>query len=145
MMYLDSCVIVKLLAPETDSELFQSRLDGEILSTSELAWTEVAAALCSKERAGALTPALRQEAWAEFVRRVEGGEIYLDSLDSVTVRKARQVLELCHPAVPLRTLDALHVAACDLSQDFPLCTTDPRMREAAKILGIPVFPEEAAV
>lgn len=85
MMDLDSCVFIKLLAPETDSGLFP-----------------------------------------------------------ITVRKARQVRELCHPEVPLRALDALHVAACDLSQDFPLCATDPRMRDAAKMLGIPVFPEEAA-
>jgi hypothetical protein len=40
----------------------------------------------------------------------------------------------------LRTLDAIHTAACDLSQDFPHCTTDKRMREAAVVLGIPVFP-----
>ena len=41
----------------------------------------------------------------------------------------------------LRTLDAIHTAACDLSQDFPLCTTDRRMRDAAKALHIPIFPE----
>jgi predicted nucleic acid-binding protein len=46
--------------------------------------------------------------------------------------------------VPLRTLDALHIAACDLSQDFPLCTTDARMRAAAERFGIPVFPEHSA-
>lgn len=143
-MYLDSCVIVKLLAPEKDSELFQTRLDGQILSTSELAWTEVAAALLAKERAGALTPAQRRAAWAVFVGRLEAREIYLDPLDGTTLRKAQNVLERCHPVVPLRTLDALHVAACDLSQDFPLCTTDRRMRDAAQLLGIPVFPGEEA-
>ena len=44
--------------------------------------------------------------------------------------------------VPLRTLDAIHTAACDLSQDFPFCTTDKRMRDAAHVLGIPVFPAD---
>jgi len=44
--------------------------------------------------------------------------------------------------VPLRTLDAIHTAACDLAQDFPLCTTDRRMRDAAGLLGIPLFPAD---
>lgn len=143
-MYLDSCIIVKLLVPEKDSEFFQERLEDLYLSTSELAWTEVAAALLSKERAGVLTSAKRQAAWAVFVSRVQAKEIVLEPLDGTTLRKAHQILESCHPGVPLRTLDALHVAACDLSQDFPLCSTDRRMRDAARLLKIPVFPSEAA-
>lgn len=144
-MYLDSCIIVKLLVPEKDSGFFQDRLEDQYLSTSELAWTEVAAALLSKERAGVLTPAKREAAWTVFVNRVQAKEIVLEPLDGTTLRKARFILESCHPGVPLRTLDALHVAACDLSQDFPLCSTDRRMRDAAGLLGIPVFPGEVAV
>lgn len=144
-MYLDSCIIVKLLVPEKDSDFFQEQLHAEYLSTSELAWTEVAAALLSKERAGALTPAKRQAAWQVFVNRVNAKEITLEPLDGTTLRKACHVLQSCHPRVPLRTLDAIHTAACDLSQDFPLCSTDRRMRDAARLLNIPVFPlEEAA-
>jgi len=41
----------------------------------------------------------------------------------------------------MKALEAIHTAACDLSQDFPLCTNDNRMRDAAIVLGIPVFPE----
>ncbi len=143
-MYLDSCIIVKLLVPEKDSEFFQERLENQYLATSELAWTEVAAALLSKERAGILTPAKRQAAWAVFVSRVQAKEIVFEPLDGTSLRKAHHILESCHPRVPLRTLDALHVAACDLSQDFPLCSTDRRMRDAAKLLGIPIFPAEEA-
>jgi predicted nucleic acid-binding protein len=58
--------------------------------------------------------------------------------------KARQLLERCHPQVPLRTLDAIHLATADLAQDFPLVTTDARMREAATVAGIPVFPPAGA-
>lgn len=63
-------------------------------------------------------------------------------LTSAVLRKANGVLERCHPQVSLRTLDAIHTAACDLSQDFPLCTTDKRMRDAANVLGIPIFPAD---
>jgi len=141
-MYLDSCIIIKLLVPERDSDFFQAQLQRQYLSTSELAWTEVASALLAKERAGILTPAKRQAAWQVFVNRVNAKEITLEPLDATTLRKASHVLQTCHPHVPLRTLDAIHTAACDLSQDFPLCSTDRRMREAARHLQIPVFPVE---
>ena len=73
---------------------------------------------------------------------MESEEILLHPLNSAVLRRANHVLERCHPAVALRTLDAIHTAACELSQDFPLCTTDRRMRDAAGVLGIPLFPAE---
>ena len=62
-------------------------------------------------------------------------------LDSPVYSKARTLIDFCHPDVALRTLDAIHLAACDISQEFPLCATDSRMRAAAQKLGIPLFPE----
>ena len=61
--------------------------------------------------------------------------------ENVVIKKANHMMEQCHPQAPLGALDAIHAAACDLTQDFPLCTTDRRMRDAANRLGIPVFPE----
>jgi predicted nucleic acid-binding protein len=43
--------------------------------------------------------------------------------------------------VALRSLDAIHIAACNQAAEFPLCATDSRMRAAATKLHIPVFPE----
>jgi predicted nucleic acid-binding protein len=53
-------------------------------------------------------------------------------------------LQQCHPDIPLRTLDAIHVASADLCQQFPVVTTDKRVRDAAGRLGLPVFPPEPA-
>jgi len=139
-MYLDSCIIVKLLVPEPDSKTFLDGLRGALLSSSELAWTEVAAALMFKERSGSITAAKRRSAWRLFVERVQNREFLLHPLDGASLKKANHILESCHPNVALRTLDAIHTAACELSQDFPLCTTDRRMRDAARMLKIPVFP-----
>jgi predicted nucleic acid-binding protein len=141
-MYLDSCTIVKLLTPEGDSEFYQAHLFGQALSSSELAWTEVKSALLMKERQGRLTSAERELAWDTFEHLVATEELHLRKLNFVTLKKANSVLGSAHPEVALRTLDSIHVAACDLSQDFPLCTTDLRMRAAARVLGIPLFPEE---
>jgi predicted nucleic acid-binding protein len=140
-MYLDTSIIVKLLVDEPDTEFFQKALQGEFLSTSELAVTEIWSALLAKERKKSITPRDRMSAWRVFNERVQSKQIVLHPLNGVVLKKANQVLERCHPGVPLRTLDAIHTAACDLSQDFPLCTNDNRMRDAAVMLGIPVFPE----
>ena len=139
-MYLDSAIIIKLLVVEPDSDLFQDTLEGTILSSSELAFTEVWSALLAKERNKSISPRERAEAWQVFTERVQTKQFLLHPLDKVVLKKANHILQRCHPAVPLRTLDAIHTAACDLSQDFPLCTTDRRMRDAAAVLGIPVFP-----
>jgi hypothetical protein len=69
-----------------------------------------------------------------------GREIVLHPLDSRILTRSRQVLEPCRPAVPLRTLDAIHMASCDLNQSFPLCSTDQRMRDAAKKTKHSLFP-----
>jgi len=139
-MYLDSCIIVKLLVVEPDSEFFLRSLEGKPLVTSELARTEVFSALLARERAGKISITDRRQAWAEFEARIAAGEIRVKPLNSVTLRKAAHLLEQCHPKVPLRTLDAIHLATADLCQDFPLVTTDGRLRDAARQLGFQIFP-----
>jgi len=49
--------------------------------------------------------------------------------------------ELSITDVALRSLDAIHLAACNQATAFPLCATDCRMRAAATKLHIPIFPE----
>ena len=139
-MYLDSCILIKLLVPEPDSPVFQNAVTGRQISSSELAFSEVAAALLSKERAGKISPGQRLQAWQLFQNWTDEEIIELELLETRTLRNANRILSTTHPAVALRTLDAIHLAACDLSQDFPLCTTDRRMREAADLLKIPIFP-----
>ena len=139
-MYLDTCILVKLLVVEPDSEFFARELSGQPLVTSELAYTELFSALLACERAGKISGADRRRAWREFETRVAAEEIRLQPLSFVTLRKAAQLLERCHPRVPLRSLDAIHLAAADLCQDFPLATTDARLRSAAQLLRFELFP-----
>ena len=140
-MYLDSCIIVKLLVAEPDSEFFISSLEGKVLLTSELALTEIFSALLSRERAGKIAASDRRRAWREFEARIEAKEIRIEKMNSIVLHKATHLLERCHPKVPLRTLDAIHLATADLCHDFPLATTDGRLREAAQLMGFSIFPE----
>jgi len=112
-MYLDSCIIVKLLVTEPDSEFFIGSLEGEALVTSELSQPEVLSALLARERAGTISATDRSRAWKEFQARVAMEEIRIEPLESKVLRKAALLLERCHPTVPLRTLDALHLATAD--------------------------------
>ena len=140
-MYLDTGILVKLLTPEPESAFFERGLRGHSLVTSELALVEVKSALFAKERAGSLAPVQRQRAEAKFAEMIEEGILELRDLSNHVLRKATQTIQACHPEVPLRSLDALHVATCDLEQEFPLCTTDARMHAASRAMHVPVFPE----
>ena len=141
-MYLDSCIIVKLLSPEPDSVMFSQYCSGQLLHTSELALTEVFAALLAKERGGVIPRELRERANERLHSLVDKGTIHLVPLNRVALNKSNGVLRQCHPDIPLRTLDAIHIASADLCQQFPVVTTDKRMRDAAGRLGLPVFPQE---
>jgi hypothetical protein len=102
---------------------------------------EVGSALLSKVRTKSISEKQRLIARELFHQKIADEQIVMLPLDSPVYSKARSLVEFCHPSVALRTLDAIHLAACDISQEFPLCATDSRMRAAAEKLGIPVFPE----
>ena len=139
-MYLDSAVLVKLFVRERDSEFFGKMTDGESISSSVLAYTEVWSAFLAKERAAAITPEQRRRAWAAFQHNVDEELIELLALNPAIFKRANRLLERCHPQVPLRSLDALHLASCDQLQDWPLCTTDRRMRDEAAVLHLRLMP-----
>jgi len=139
-MYLDTSIIVKLLVAEPDSEFFIRSLEGEQLTTSELARTEVFSALLARERAGKLSVSERRLAWKEFESRVANEELKIEPLNSIVLRKATQCLEYCHPPVALRTLDAIHLATADpfLADVTAFVTYDGELAAAAEELGLAV-------
>ena len=144
-MYLDSAIIVKLLVREADSEWFSDHLTGQKFVTSELALTEVQSALLSKERGGQITLRERVAAAEKFLSMIEDEYIRLLPLDRMVLERATAMQQACYPHIPLRTLDALHVATCDLHHGGKLSTTDGRMRAACKQFGIALTPETVPV
>lgn len=141
-MYLDSAIIVKLLVREPDSDWFSKHLSGHSFDTSELALAEVCAALLFKERDGDLTVEERMRATEKFHSMINDELIVLRPLNRKVLERARAIQLACHPRIPLRTLDALHVATCDLHQGGALATTDRRMRAACSQLGIVLLPAQ---
>jgi predicted nucleic acid-binding protein len=139
-MYLDTAIIIKLLVREADSGWFNRELAGQGFETSELAITEVHSALLAKERAGHISTRERESAGEKFSAMVEDELIKIFPLNRTVLERANAILRACHPKIPLRTLDALHVATCDLHRSGTLATTDGRMRAACEQFAIPRLP-----
>ncbi len=139
-MYLDSAILVKLLVREADSDWFARHLSGHSFDTSELALTEVCSALLFKERDNGITEHERMRATAKLFEMVDDELIWLHPVSRQMLDRARAIQQACHPRIPLRTLDAMHVATCDLHQCGTLATTDRRMRAACTQLGIALMP-----
>jgi predicted nucleic acid-binding protein len=139
-MYLDSAIVVKLLVREPESDWFGRNLSGHSFEMSELALAEVSAALLFKERAGEITPSERIHAAEKFFSMIDNNLILLLPLSRQVIERARAIQLACHPGVPLRTLDALQVATCDLNHCAGMSATDGRIRGACKQLGIPLLP-----
>ncbi|MGI8964970.1 MAG: type II toxin-antitoxin system VapC family toxin [Limisphaerales bacterium] len=137
-MYLDTAILVKLFAAEPDSKFFVELTNGQNISSSVLSYTEIYAAMLRKERSRELTKAERLRGWTSFEMQLSDGTIELAPFHEALFKKANRIMEHCSPKIALRSLDALHLATCDRLQDWPLCTTDVRMRQAAELLRFPL-------
>jgi predicted nucleic acid-binding protein len=137
-MYLDTSVLFKLYVNEPDSVACDGVARGHSLVTSDLAYGEVLSALLANERAKRLKPPERSLAWARFLEDHENGKLSFVPLNRILVQEAAELMEEVHPHVPLRTLDAIHLATFLSVDAGPLFTRDKRMLEAARRLNLPL-------
>ena len=139
-MYLDSCVIVKLVSHEPDSAAYHGVVAGQSIVTSELAVAEVRSALLTKERAGRISRPDRLKGWRLFQEKVRDQEIHLLALNRHVIERAGAVIDQCHPTVALRTLDAIHVATAELHGGEQMCSSDQRVCQASEFIGLALVP-----
>ena len=139
-MYLDTAVLVKLLVREPDSDFYVRTVERQIVWSSQIVVTECFSALLRKERERQIGAAHRRRAWAQVERDVAEHRLNLVTLTMEVLIRANGILAVCHPAVALRSLDAIHLASAERSQSWPICSNDGRMRLAASKLGLPLAP-----
>ena len=137
-MYLDTSVFVKLYTREPDSAECERIVTGHKIVSSELLYTELWSALLAKERAGTLTPEARQRVWQIFESHLLDDVVELIELNGHVLREAAEMIARVHPQVPLRTLDAIHLATFAGLDSGPLFTGDRRMIDAARLLSFPL-------
>lgn len=145
MSYWDTSTLVKLYAQEPDSSAFENHVLSAPAKpvTSRIALYEARATFQRKEAEGILQPGYALKLSGQLMQDVAAGELRLVELGADTEREYGQVLGTCYqqtPPIPLRTLDALHLASARVAGETELVATDKRMREAAKLLGFSLFP-----
>jgi predicted nucleic acid-binding protein len=116
---------------EAESDDLRRAVTGQHVVVSDLAITEVTSALHRLGREGVLTHADVVVVLAAMQRGINAAEMF--TITPVTQYLARQMFAL---DVPLRTLDALHLAAAVQSNCQMLVTFDYRLRDAALAIGL---------
>ncbi|MEK8090793.1 type II toxin-antitoxin system VapC family toxin [Thermithiobacillus plumbiphilus] len=134
MIYLDTSALVPYYYPEPLSARVQQILQAQSQRViSEAVEVELHSALARKVREHALTPSGAQRIATLFLRHVEDGIFSRLSLRSAHYRLAREWIGRFD--LPLRTLDALHLATAAF-ESLPLVTADEQLARSASILGI---------
>jgi predicted nucleic acid-binding protein len=71
-----------------------------------------------------------------FQDKVRDQEFVLLPLNRQVIERAGAVIDQCHPSVPLRTLDAIHVATAELHGGEQMCSSDQRVCRASDVIGL---------
>jgi predicted nucleic acid-binding protein len=135
-MYIDTSTLVKLYVEEADSEVCEATIADASLVSSRLLYCEFRSALLGKESRKVISSEARREAWQSFERDISDRLIHFAPLNDLVIQDAQALLNELHPSVPLRTLDAIHLATCISIEAGPLFTKDHRMLKAAAFLGL---------
>lgn len=135
-IYVDSSALAKLYLPEAESERLDAFMRGRRgLMISELAITEVLSAVGRRKREKELRADLANEIRAALLADADSGSFNRLDLSPAVHREAERLL-LSVDSIPLRTLDALHIALALSGAATHLLTFDHRMRDAAVLAGL---------
>ncbi|MDP2186875.1 MAG: type II toxin-antitoxin system VapC family toxin [Xanthomonadales bacterium] len=137
--YIDTSALAKCYIREPRSLDVLDWADAQDdVATSPLTLVEFRCLLACRRRARQIDPPLERLALAEFDRDVQA-RTWRIQLDAISLfNEARQLIDLI-PELPLRALDALHLAHARHYGATSFATADKNQAEAARALGIPVF------
>ena len=96
-----------------------------------------------KESGGLILAGTAEEVLASLDQDIAAGEIRVVETDPALEAAFSAIMAACYrrtPPLPLRTFDAIHLAAARVSGQTEMVATDKRLREAATLLGLTVYP-----
>lgn len=136
-VYLDASALVKLFVPEAESDELNQALAGmtEVI-VSDLSLTEMASALGRRARQQLLTRDEAQRLYREASKLLTSAR-HAELTPPIHRRAERLMLSL---SIPLRALDALHLATALDAEAATVVSFDPRLREGAASQGLFVAP-----
>lgn len=134
--YVDTSALAKRYVNEAQSEEVEEFLSEQsLLLITNLTTAELRSLLAQRRRSGELKAVMEMRLFATFRDDVRQGYVSERELSAAMIEGAVNLIgQLVTPA--LRTLDALHLAACQQLGAELLVTADTRMRDAASELGI---------
>ena len=145
MSYWDTSALIKLFVVENDSSMFRNHAaqNSGRWVTSEWTRLELWSGLRRKEAEGFLQQAQARSLLADFDTGVSQGDWKLLPDSPRGHLEFERIVEECLSQAPplfIRTLDALHLAAAITIGETEVVTTDKRLREAALLFGLSIFP-----
>ena len=144
MSYWDTSVLGKLYLPEPDSADFaQKAAVDPAIATTRLALYEMRRVAFRKESEGFIQAGAAESVLAQVNQDVAAGQIRIVEMDARVEAEFNGIMATCYrhtPPLPVRTLDALHLASARADNQTELVATDKRMRDAGKLLGLSLFP-----
>jgi uncharacterized protein len=136
-LYLDASALVKLFVPEPESDsLNQALLGARGVILSDLALTEMASALGRRTREGVLTSRQAGQLHREALKLTASCR-HVELTPPVHRRAERLLLSL---PMPIRTLDALHLATALETGAATMVAFDQILRAVAASQGLFVAP-----
>jgi predicted nucleic acid-binding protein len=133
MSYWDTSALSKLYLPEPDSPDFLGKAAHEpVIVTAKVALFEMRRVAFRKESEGLLHARTAEAVLNQLNLDIAAGEIRIVEMDATCYRRT--------PPLPLRTLDAIHLTAAHVAGEIEMVATDKRLREAAKVMGLSLFP-----
>ena len=138
--YVDTSAAVKLYVPEPESAWVDRILRGRTdLLVSDLTVSELASALGRRRREGLLEASVAALTYRRFLSDLADGLFLRVELTGDVHREAERML-LASPLLPLRTLDALHLALAATNDARTILTFDQNLARAAAGFGLLTAP-----
>lgn len=136
--YIDTSALAKCYVREPRSLDVLDWLESQATpTTAALALVEFRCLLARRRRAGQIDQALERHALAEFDGHVRGGAWRVHESPMGEYAAARDLIDIL-PGIPLRALDAMHLAAARACGAAAFATADKTQAEAAAALGFTV-------
>jgi uncharacterized protein len=144
MSYWDTSTLSKLYLAEPDSvDFVRKAANDSVMVTAKLTLYEMRRVAFRKENDGVIQPGTAEMVLTQLIRDIAAGHVRLIEIQPRVEDEFNAVMAACYrhvPPVPIRTLDALHIASARADGQSELVATDKRMREAAKLFGLSLFP-----
>ncbi len=140
MAYLDTSALLKWYVPEAGSEQFDNWIASqEEVEISRLTCLEMRSTLARKVRTSQLNHQQAQQALNHFLEDVNNGLFTLYAVrdeDWLIAENLIDTLTTLAAPIPLRSLDALHLAVTQSRQITSIATADQVLGNAAGKIGI---------